>query len=508
MSSDRNRVIAIFASVAVVIGGGAFYYVKIYSPGQAKAQAREEFTAWDIGFQSLRRCLLGHDERSSATSEALAIHEMQDQGWTAKSCTADVGRLSRGAGESSGIDAIEEAWTNVERSAGKLANAFSHHVMIGSSWKVDDLPATFDNLVLARAKLRDALGLDDDRKGGPAPLAKAETIGWDVTGLRANVYKPSASGAIYFATWKGKNAQVTMLAGKPGAITVADGVTVGVPQQLAGAAVEDGKLLVGDLGPTGTVEGVVGTLELPKLDKGEQGYAVAGASLLDARTGVVVAGNEGKLVVARGDGTAWKLDPPIPVIAATAEVDLDGRVVAIWSDGKHHPHARQWQAGKPDVELLIKDEPSFDGLCLTRDKVWLSSAETVYALTAGPAVSMPAGGELLGCSAEAALLYNGAGGYQVCTDQCRQAMVADAQHLMAATTVGGKLVGVTSHGGVVAVWREGAPSPAFYALPHPINLTLNNDRPPMALTDGKVIDVVADDEGKVVTIRVPVGAQK
>lgn len=510
MSSDRNRVLAIFGAVAVVVGGGAFYFVKIYTPNQAKAAAREDVIAWDDRWKSLEVCLLG-EAKSSVTSEALAIHEMQEQGWNAKQCAGAVGRLARGTGESSGIDAIEDAWGDVEKAARKLAGAFANHVMVGSSWKVDELPKSFDALAKARAGLRDAVGLDDDRKGGPPALPKAElhTLP-EVSELRAHMYKPSASGAIYFGTWKNKNVEVTMRAGKPGSITPADGVTVAVLQEqpLSGAAIEDGKLLIGDLGPTGTVEGVVGTLELPKLEKGEQAYAVAGASMLNARTGVVVAGNEGKLVVARGDGTAWKLDPPIAIERATAEVDLDGRMVAIWSDPKHQPHARMWKAAMPDVELLMKGNPTdYGALCLTRDKTWLTAEDTVFALTAGPAVAIPATGELLGCSAEAALLYNGAGGYQVCTDQCRQAMVADAQHLMAATTIAGKLVGVTSHGGVVAVWREGGKEPTFYALPHPINLTLNNDRPPMALTDGKVVDVLAEDEGVFSVIRVPV-AQK
>jgi hypothetical protein len=39
--SDRGRVLAICAGVALVAGGAGFYFVKIYQPAQALKQARE-----------------------------------------------------------------------------------------------------------------------------------------------------------------------------------------------------------------------------------------------------------------------------------------------------------------------------------------------------------------------------------------------------------------------------------------------------------------------------------
>ena len=509
MSSDRNRIVAIFAGVALVLGGGAFYYVKIFTPNEARGVAREEFKAWDQRWQSVRSCLLG-DERSAKASEALAIHEMADQSFTAKTCTGSVGRLARGPGESSGISAIEEAWVDLDRSSSKLADAFSHHVMTGSSWKSDALPGAIDTMVLARAKLRDALGLPDDRKTTLAPLPVAQLVRLDpkLTQIRTDPYKPTSLGAIYFGQQNGKEVQIVMRAGTPLAIARVDGTTRGVPDTSWGASVEDGKLLVGPVIESGTIAQPAATLELPALGKDERAYAIAAVSgTAAAGKGLVVVGNEGKLLVARQDGTgAWKLEPPIAITHATAELDLDGRVTGIWSDAKRVPHARMWQAGEPDQELLIKDDPpDFSAVCLTRDKTWLAVPETIYGLSAAAPVSAMSGdGELIGCSADAAILGGRSGGYQVCTaSDCHQAMLADAQHLISITDLGGKLVGVTSHGGVIGVWHEGAKEPVFYGLPEPVEIAMGRERPPMALTDGKVIDVLATVGTSYVTIRVP-----
>ena len=505
--SDRNRVIAIFAGVAVVLGGGAFYYTKIFAPGQARDQAREEFDAWDQHWRSLRSCLLG-DERSGKLGEALAIHEMLDQTWTAKTCTGDVGRLARGPGESSGINAIEEAWVDLDRAASKLAGAFSHHVATGSSWKEDALPGSLETLLVARARLRDALGLDDDRKAALAPLPQAQLLRLDgkLTQIRTDPYKATALGAIYFGQREAKEVQLVMRAGQPVAIARVDRTTRATPDASWGATIEDGKLMIGPVIDSGTIAQPSGTLALPVLKPGEQAFAIAGASgVAAAGKGVVVVGNEGQLVVAREDPAGvWRLAPPIPVARATAEVDLDGRVVAIWTDAKRVPHARIWRYDQPDQDLQIKQDPeAFEALCLTRDRVWLTSPGVVYGLSTQPPIAVPTDGDLVGCSADAAILGASNGAYQLCATECRQAMLADTAHLISITDVDGKLVGVTSHAGVIGVWHEGQPAPTLYGLPEPVELAMGRERPPMALTDGKVIDALATAGTGYVTIRVP-----
>ena len=527
MSSDRNRVIAIFAGVAIVLGGGAFYYTKIFAPGEARDQAREEYKEWDARWLSLRSCLLG-EERSAKVGESLAIHEMLDQGWTAKSCTSSIGKLARGPGESSGISKIEDAWVEVDRAGSKLAAAFGHHVATGSSWKEDALPGAIELMIAARANLRDALDLDDDRKTTLAALPQAELLALDPTleKVRTDPYKTTAGGAIYFGKRAGKEVQVVLRAGQAPSITRVDGTQRSVPDPTWGAAIEDGKLLFGPVIESGTIATPSGTIALPPLLPGEQGYAVAGVSVaaqggkaLDpsalpsgsasrsAHGALVVVGNEARLLVAREDTAgAWALDPAIPVARAMAEVDLDGRVAAIWTDAKRVPHARIWQAGESDRELVIKQEPEgFSAICLTQTTVWLATPETVTGLSAGaPITAMTGGNELLGCSPDAAILAAGSGGYQICTAACRQAMVADTQHLMAVTDLDGKLVGVSSHGGVLGVWREGEKQPALYGLPEPVEIAMGRDHPPMALTNGKVLDVLATAAKGYVRIRVPI----
>ena len=502
--SDRNRVIAIFAGVAVVLGGGAFYYTKIYAPGQARDQAREEYEEWDKGWQALRTCLLG-SERSSKVSESLAIHEMTEPSWSAKSCTPLVGKLARGPGESSGITAIEEAWVNVDRSGSKLADAFAHHVATGSSWKEDALPGAMTTLETARQRLRSALDLPEDRqiKLGVLPQADIEILDSGLGQLRTDPYRATANGVIYFGKRVGKEVQVVLRANRRAAISIVDRTTRAVPDPTWGASIEDGKLLIGPVLDNGTIAAPTATLDLPKLKADEQGYAIAGVAGTPA-AGLVLLGNESKLVVARSTSTGFALDAPIPLTRATAEVDLDGRVAAIWSDAKRTPHARLWEPGKPDQDLQIKTDPeAFSALCLTRDRVWLTAPGVIYGLSAQAPISVATDGELVGCSADAAILAAGSGAYQVCAAECRQAMIADTAHLVAITDVGGKLVGVTSHAGVIGVWHEGNKEPTLYGLREPLEIAMGRERPPMALTDGTVIDALATAEKGYVTIRVP-----
>lgn len=83
---------------------------------------------------------------------------------------------------------------------------------------------------------------------------------------------------------------------------------------------------------SGTIATPVATLPLPPLGKDEHPYAIAGVSVTGG-TGVVVVGNEARLVVAREDTVgAWSVLPPIAIDHAIAEVDLDGRIAAVWSD--------------------------------------------------------------------------------------------------------------------------------------------------------------------------------
>jgi hypothetical protein len=55
---------------------------------------------------------------------------------------------------------------------------------------------------------------------------------------------------------------------------------------------------------------------------------------------------------------------------------------------------------------------------------------------------------------------------------------------------------------VLGVWREGA-QPVFYGLAEDTSPVLAHEWPAMALTDGKVIDVLARSDTSFVVLRVP-----
>ena len=233
MSSDRNRVIAIFAGVAIVLGGGLFYYTKIYVPGQAKAAAREQVKEWDARWTEARRCLLGGTPASPSTAEALAIHELE-AGWDPRACSALIGKLSRGEGESSGIPAIETAWSALESTANKAAQAFAEHVMTGSSWHKDTLPPTLDNLTAARAALGAAVDLPFSGPSAAAALPVAQVVAIDPTvkEIRTEPYLPSALGAMYFGSSADKQLQIELVPGAAPKIERVDAESAACPTRV------------------------------------------------------------------------------------------------------------------------------------------------------------------------------------------------------------------------------------------------------------------------------------
>src|SRR5688572_5376091 len=158
--SERGRVVMIFAAVAVVAGGAGFYFLKGYQPAQALKAAQAEIGSWETTrYQEARACLLGKTPGSTKTSEALAIREMAPDPWDRGKCTPLVSKLSRGEANDTGVEAVEVAWTELDKAAQKTALAFAKHV--GSSTTLDDdpLPGALDELDAARSKLRAAAEL-------------------------------------------------------------------------------------------------------------------------------------------------------------------------------------------------------------------------------------------------------------------------------------------------------------------------------------------------------------
>jgi hypothetical protein len=144
---------------------------------------------------------------------------------------------------------------------------------------------------------------------------------------------------------------------------------------------------------------------------------------------------------------------------------------------------------------------------MTRDRVWTQDAQTAVAFGGGRPVFRKdlAGARLQGCTADAALFHQFDQPKQlaICTDDCRVVNIPPAAPVYAATTVvAGKLISIAAHNGVLGVWRE-HDAPVYYSLPEQAQPVLAHEWPAMALTNGKVIDVIARGTKTFVLIRIP-----
>ncbi len=145
--------------------------------------------------------------------------------------------------------------------------------------------------------------------------------------------------------------------------------------------------------------------------------------------------------------------------------------------------------------------------CLAKDRAWLIlSGGQVFGFGGSrPPAQMWPPGTPIGCAMEGFVFRVGAGSpqYAVCDDECRQGKVPGAPDLSSVAVVGGKLVAIGLHGGVLGVWREAGGAPTFYGLPESLRLVRMREWPLMALTDGKSIDVIAHGASGYYVIRVP-----
>lgn len=511
MSSERSRVILIFAAVAIVAAGGGYYFFKIYSPAQTKKAAQEEITRWEERFIAARSCLLGPTPASTKTSEALAIREMAPDPWDRGRCSPLIGKLTRGDEPDTGLKAVETAWVELDRAASKTASAFATHIMSSTTLKQDPLPAALDELDASRAALRTAAGMPALQQSGKA-LRAAQIVpvtDGDATLKEIEVQtKPSAHGLIVFGKSRSdRDVQIALRTGTTPVVSPATGVLRAVPDPSWGAA----------LGPDGINIGMYddkGVMVAPQAEK----LANAGIAAIvgSPSKGTVVFGSDKQLVVARVSGDAKalavKLDAPVPSTGSQAAIDVDGRAAVVWRDAKQS-HGRIFKAGPAGSPL--DDEQAVDlgdnpigATCLTSDRAWVSTGTGILAFGGGKPLVMRANPFyiLMGCTSDAVVMrsLDPQKPLLICTDDCRTAiMPRGAPELSAATAVGGKLVAIASHGGVLGVWREGSATPEFFGLPEVADPVMAQEWPAMAMSDGKVIDVLARGAKGFVIIRVP-----
>lgn len=534
--SDRGRVVLIFAAVAAVAGGAGYYFFQIHQPAQRLEDARAEIAVWEARYQEARGCLLGKTPASAKTSEALAIREMDPDPWDRGRCTPVVGKLSRGEANDTGVDAVEAAWAELDRAAQQAALAFAKHVGTTTTLANDPLPGALDALDAARGKLRAAAELPASAQAGAAlPVAEIVPL---VDGTEPVIdldiaAPPSAHGAVAFGKTAARQVQIVLpVGGAPQVGRVGPGAMRGVPDTSWGAdagrlvargrgKAQDaiGKVTVGAMNEEGVIA-TPATLDLtapvavdgnafeggfePGEEVGSIMLAAAAGSLVD---GTLVYGSYQTLVVARAKDRIVTAGTPIKIDTAIAAADLDGRLAVVWSTLDKVHKALLVHAGD---EQAFELPDRFEGSpCLTKDRVWLVGAGSeVYAFAGGrplARVTVPPYSQLVGCTADAALVRTRSTPRElaICTNECRTVnLPSGAPDNAAVTAVDGKLRAIAAHGGVLGVWREDGP-PVFYALPVPAVPARGDDGRTTAISDGKVIDIVAQGAGSMSVIRIP-----
>jgi len=534
--SDRGRVVLIFAVVALIAGGAGFYFFKVYQPKQQLKVAQEELATWETRYQEARDCLLGKSPGSTKTSEALAIREMAPDPWDRGKCTPLVSKLSRGIANDTGVDKVESAWVVLDKAAQKAALAFATHVGSSTTLAEDPLPKALDDLDAARAALRKAAELPGaEHMGTPLPTAEIVPLvdGKEpLTELFIDAL-PSAHGLVVFGKTDSRQVQVHLEAGAaPKLARVGSGSIRAVPDPSWGATAgmlvmktkkdSAGDVKVGAMDAEGAMATPMTlplTVPVPAsgtafgeqdnvLQPGDQvGSIMLAAVAGTLAEGAVMYGGYQTLVVARAKDGKLTADPSIKIDVATASTDVDGRVALVWTTlDKVNRALLVRKGGEETFELPA----SFAGApCMTNDRVWvMANGPEVFGFGGGkPLARYPVAAftGLQGCTPDVAIVRNRErpSELELCGDACRKVKLpSGAPAESAVTAVGGKVRAIAAHDGVLGVWAEDK-KPAFYALPVQAKPVLAHEWPAMALSNGKVIDVIARGEKTFVVIRIP-----
>jgi hypothetical protein len=499
------------ASAAIAVGAGAYYLLAVYAPQQKRGSAQREVTRWEERLDAARRCLLGESAAASSTREALALRELAPDPWSRGTCTQMIGQLSRGETEDTGMPEVEEAWRGLERAAGKVGAAFLAHVdpmgEPAETRKPDALPVALEELDAAHAALRAAVGLPKlpPRPAPTPPLARAELIplrdGDQPVRAIASWTMPTMGGVIAFGS-SGRELQLTLAPGAPAVVRpVGNGVLRTVPDAAWGAAGGLEQVVTGALDEAGSLAGAEAAgadKRAIKVEGRGRVFAVAGT----AEDGLVVAGGESSLVLIRSRGGKLTADKPIAIEQLAFALDPAGRVLVAYNDepdGKLHGFVAR---GGAPAKVLELGETQAGGACLTAKRGWISGPDSdlIVSFDVESGAVTPQTWEkhdLLGCTAGAALLQKrNTASFVVCTEQCRVAVLQGMRPSKIAALAGDEVVSVAHRDRVLGVWREKGP-PRYFALDAPLTSLQ------LAMSDGKVIDIVAQAESGVVVVRVP-----
>ena len=175
------------------------------------------------------------------------------------------------------------------------------------------------------------------------------------------------------------------------------------------------------------------------------------------------------------------------------------------SSGKLHAFVARGAAAARVVDL---GETQAGGACLTARRGWISGIDSVQTQASAPIVAFDLESgvaapqiypehDLLGCTADAALLQQrNTSRYVVCTDACRVAALAGVRPTKLAALAGDEVVAVVHRDRLLGVWREKGP-PRYFTVSAPLSSLQ------LALSDGKVLDVIAQSDAGVIIVRVP-----
>ena len=499
--SENRRVVVMFGAVLALAGGGLYYFVKIHQPKQQRGVAQREIESWELRLAAAHTCLFGDKPASGKPGEAIAVRELAPDPWDRASCTKLVGKLSRGIADDTGLMKVEHAWMTVDRAAAKVATAFASHVdpggdTIDKRGKDSPLPAALDELETARAELRAAAAMDPYVGTVTASLPAAEVIavkdGNDRVASLTAWLIPSAGGTVAFGDVKTKGeVQLTLVPGAaPRVSKLPPGSLRAVPELAWGAAGLREQVAVGPIDDAGAF----GAMTSFPVELGARVMIAAGT----VTNGLVAYAASNHLVVARSTGAAFVADKPLEVGRLTFALDPAGRGLVAWSAPTTDGPMRGFLAtdgALPKVVELGSGSP--EQSCLTPTKGWIAGTDVLVAFdAAGATPHVLPEHELLGCTAEGALLHHdGSTHYTICADGCRGADLIALRPTSIATIAGGKVHAIRTRGRVVGVWTEGAP-PRFFTIDKPLTPTL-------AASNGKVIDVLGETEDGVVIVRLP-----
>jgi hypothetical protein len=516
--SEGAKLGLILGAVVAAAAGGGYYFFKVYRPNHEIAGAQSEIARWETRFSAARECLLGPPPGSSKTSEALAIREMSPDPWDRTSCTPLIGKLSRGDAPDTGVPAVEQAWGTLEKAASKAALAYANHVGGLAKPGEDLLSSALDELDTAHQALRASAKMAAATTATGTPLPAAQLIpdadGSDAVQTIDLEARGSAHGIVLFGNTSSRMVQVVLTTGAaPKVARIGPGSMRAIPSMEWGLTVAPDAVRAGAFDVEGVIaNGTIG-LTFPITDN----PIMAAAGTLDDGTAVFDDGS--KLVVVKATHGAL-VPTTIDNKAAFLATDADGRI-AVVRNGKDGAFARilgPGAADQPETAIPFAASP----ICLARDRVWMQDGlhvvafgggrptythdlpggphldEAVYIRGTGSArvPTQYAAQQLQGCTPDAALFRSGSS-VTVCTDECRAAALPTGAPDEAITTViAGKVVALATHGNVLGVWRDGAAA-TFYALPEALELD------ELAMTDGKVIDVLGANAKAVSVIRVP-----